>query len=391
MERPSGTIVATKRPAFVAYQPTRLKSSIDRSSSVSSVAWSVLGLAGDRAVERLAITEHAVPTEMRRRVDHMLDLLRRADAAAAPAATDFDADYAETEGAGFVPRHHIDCLRAEFLAELQRLNANGAESRDDAVSQADVVRVLTAMERVAGELAFGRRSDFVDRLSSPGALEAVIEVAHDMRSPLASILFLVDTIQRGQSGPTNAVQNRQLGLIYGAALGLSNMACDVIDAVRGHRLIDGQPEPFSVEETIDAVCAVVHPVGEEKQLPIHVVLPVVDGRVGYATALTRVLLNLTSNALRYTEKGSVTIGCTETQSDVVEFWIKDTGSGIPDDVLAMLFNGFRPASNGLRFSSAGLGLAICRSLLEAMGSELRVESGPDHGTRFSFELTLPPA
>ena len=80
------------------------------------------------------------------------------------------------------------------------------------------------------------------------------------------------------------------------------------------------------------------------------------------------LLNLTTNALRYTERGSVSIGCTEHSPTLVEFWIEDTGRGIPDNVLAMLFDGFRPGSVGIRFSSAGLGLAICRNLLEKMGS-----------------------
>jgi len=357
----------------------------------------MLRAAAGRAADRLARAEHAPLPEMQARVDRILDLVGRVAAGVDAATIDQLERFEQDEPATtVVPRHHIDCLRSEFLTELEKPtpNYNGSENGGGggpAISAAELVATLAAMERVGGELAFGRRSDFIDRLSSPGALEAVIEVAHDMRSPLASILFLVDTIHRGQSGPTTAVQNRQLGLIYGAALGLSNMACDVIDAVRGHRLIDGQPEPFSIEELISAVCAVVHPVGEEKGLPIHVVLPTVDGRLGYPTAISRVLLNLSSNALRYTEKGSVTIGCTEMANDVIEFWIKDTGSGIPDTVLSMLYSGFRPASNGLRFSSAGLGLAICRSLLEAMSSELEVETSPEHGTRFSFRLTLPTA
>jgi len=75
----------------------------------------------------------------------------------------------------------------------------------------------------------------------------------------------------------------------------------------------------------------------------------------------------------------------------VEFWVRDTGRGIPDNVLAMLFDGFRPGSVGIRFSSAGLGLAICRTLLEAMGSALRVETVTEGGTRFSFTIDLPMA
>jgi signal transduction histidine kinase len=122
------------------------------------------------------------------------------------------------------------------------------------------------------------------------------------------------------------------------------MASDVIDAVRGHRLVDGLPVPFSISETISNVCAVVRPIGEEKGLPIHIVLPTADSRVGYPSAVNRVLVNLTTNALRYTEEGSVSVGCSEMADDVVEFWVVDTGRGIPDNVLAMLYDGFRPGS-----------------------------------------------
>ena len=352
-----------------------------RPAEFSSVAWSALTAAVDRAAESLARTEHAPAEEVRRGLRHVLELLARARAESAEFTLAF--------GAG-VPRSHVDALRGEFLNGLDQSGEHDGASASRRISTSELVGILTAMERISGRFGFGRRSDFVERLASPRALEAVIEVAHDMRSPLASILFLVDAIQRGQSGPVTGVQERQLGLIYGAALGLNSMASDVIDAVRGHRLVDGLPVPFSVSETISNVCAVVRPIGEEKGLPIHVVMPTIDSRVGYPAAVNRVLVNLTTNALRYTEQGSVSVGCTEMPDDVVEFWVVDTGRGIPDNVLAMLYDGFRPGSVGLRFSSAGLGLAICRSLLEAMGSTLQVQTAMEKGTRFSFQVKLPP-
>ena len=355
-----------------------------RPGEFSAFAWAVLTAAVDRAADSLARTEHAPAEEVRRGLRHVLELLARARAE----STEFTLAF----GAG-VPRSHVDALRSEFLNGLDQKvdDENGAGGGRPRIATAELVGILTAMERISGRFGFGRRSDFVERLASPRALEAVIEVAHDMRSPLASILFLVDAIQRGQSGPVTPVQERQLGLIYGAALGLNSMASDVIDAVRGHRLVDGLPVPFSVSETIANVCAVVRPIGEEKGLPIHTVMPTADSRVGYPAAVNRVLVNLTTNALRYTEKGSVSVGCTEMPDDVVEFWVVDTGRGIPDNVLAMLYDGFRPGSVGLRFSSAGLGLAICRSLLEAMGSTLQVQTAMEQGTRFSFQVKLPVA
>jgi signal transduction histidine kinase len=282
-----------------------------------------------------------------------------------------------------VPRRYIDVLRSEFIASVsvEPFMPDGRE----------LLTVFAAFEEIIRRSECTPTGRFVSRMAGAESVNAVVEIAHDIRSPMSSILFLVDTIRRGQSGRVSPVQEKQLGLVYGAALGLSTLASDLIDAVRGERLVDGRPVPFSITEVILSVCAIVQPIGEEKALLLNATYPRIDGRIGYPSAINRVLLNLTSNALRYTEKGSVSIGCIDLTDSTVEFWVQDTGRGIPDSVLAMLFDGFRPGSVGIRFSAAGLGLAICRTLLEAMGSELKVETSQETGTRFSFRLDLPAA
>lgn len=285
------------------------------------------------------------------------------------------------EALAVVPTHYVNALRTALLDELA--------NRDADVEPAELARALTAMERANTEHTPGSHHDFARHLASEDAVKAVVEIAHDMRSPLSSILFLVDTLRRGQSGAVTAVQERQLGLIYGAALGLNTLACDVIDAVRGgQRLIDGNPVPFSLAEVILGVCHTVQPISEEKGLPINYTLDAMDGRIGYAGAISRVLLNLMTNALKYTVEGCVSIGCSDVDERRVSFWVQDTGEGIPPHVMDMLFDGFRPSASGMRFSNAGLGLAICQNFLNAMGSRLVVQSSKETGTRFSFELEL---
>jgi signal transduction histidine kinase len=280
-----------------------------------------------------------------------------------------------------VPRHYVTALRSALLVEVTR--------RDSDMDAAELAQALGAMERANTEHSPGSHHDFTRHLASADAVNAVVEIAHDMRSPLTSILFLVDTLRRGQSGPVTAVQERQLGLIYGAALGLNTLACDVIDAVRGgQRLVDGDPVPFSIAEVINGVCHTVEPISEEKGLPIHQAMSGMDGRMGYPGAISRVLLNLMANALKYTSHGCVSIGCADAGDDRVSFWVQDTGEGIPPHVMDMLFDGFRPSASGMRFSNAGLGLAICQNFLQAMGSRLEVQSARETGTRFSFELRL---
>jgi signal transduction histidine kinase len=336
--------------------------------------WTALGEAVERAAPILARIERRPIHEVR----HALQLVaERVDASVSSDPT-LSADALDS----LPPASYVEVLRAEFLHEV------GAARQ--AIDARTIVPVVKAFDDLRDRAAAAPHvTQFAQHLASASAMDAVIEIAHDMRSPLSSILFLVDTIRRGQSGPMNALQERQLGLIYGAAFGLSALASDALDAVRGHRLVDGKPSPFSIAETMLGVCAIVRPIGEEKGLALNTTFPSRDGRIGYGPALARVLLNLTSNALKFTQRGSVSIGCSELSGTDVEFWVSDTGTGIPDSVLAVLFDSFRPGASGVRFSSAGLGLAICRSLLEAMGSTLKVETEMNQGTRFSFRLTLP--
>ena len=350
-----------------------------RVDSAHSALARVLGIAADRAAAALCVLEDVPLDVVRRRMHEVADSALRAATASH--------DAVGLSGVPAPSRGDVDALRT---ACLEYIAGDGA-----GVVPSDLARLLLRLEQLADGDAAPRSvpvTTFVTQLTSTSAVEAVVEIAHDMRSPLTSILFLVDTLRRGQSGPVTAVQERQLGLIYGAALGLSTLACDVIDAAYGgNRLVDGKPSPFSLADLVMGVCDTVRPISEEKGLPIHQTVTARDGRTGYPSALGRVLLNLLSNALKYTRSGSVAISCIDTSDARVEFSISDTGEGIPPHVLSMLFEGFRPTATGMRFSNAGLGLAICQKFLHDMGTSLRVDSAPGKGTRFSFELDLPPA
>jgi signal transduction histidine kinase len=257
-----------------------------------------------------------------------------------------------------------------------------------------LLRVLHAIEQVGQHLEADWSQHFTDRLSAPDGLELVVEVAHDLRSPLTSILFLAETLQRGRSGLVNPVQERQLGLIYSAAFGLSSVASDVIELARGgDRLVDLDPIPFSVTDILESVRDIVQPIAEEKNLSVRVTSPEADFRIGHPVALSRVLLNLTTNALKFTAEGSVEVTAVARNPRCIEFSVRDTGRGIPPQSMATLFEPFRRRQKPgeYTFSGSGLGLSICRKLVEAMGSVMQVETAPGYGTRFYFVLDLPPA
>jgi signal transduction histidine kinase len=263
-----------------------------------------------------------------------------------------------------------------------------------ACDPACALRLLGAVATVqsAYEEIDAGRHDF-QHLSGREAVGLLVEVAHDMRSPLSAVLFLVDMLRTGRSGAVSALQARQLALVYGAAFGLSQLATDLIDHVHGQeRLIDRHPVPFSIAEMLNSVRDIVAPMAEEKGLSVRVAAPCEDARLGFPVALHRILLNLASNAVKYTPHGGVGLEASEVSAARLRFTATDTGPGMPRRVVSQLFEPFRstPGAELPSFSGSGLGLSISKRLVTLLGGDLRVVTAPGKGTRFSFELDLPP-
>ncbi len=256
---------------------------------------------------------------------------------------------------------------------------------------ADWAALLKAIERVAVSQEARWSDRFQDRMTGPTGLDLIVEVAHDLRSPLTSILFLAETMLHGRSGPLTPLQERQLGLVYSAAFGLNAVASDVIELVRGgDRLVGREKQPFSVGEVLESVRDIVLPIAEEKGLELRFEGPAADHRMGHPGALNRILLNLTTNALKFTAEGFVEVKVVELDGDTVECSVRDTGRGIPAAAMPTLFEPFRRRQQpgDYAFSGSGLGLSICRKLVEAMGSDLTVKTVQGEGTWFAFRLQL---
>src|SRR3989442_1201735 len=148
--------------------------------------------------------------------------------------------------------------------------------------------------------------DMASSLAGPNGLELVVEMAHDLRSPLTSILFLAESLRDGQNSPVTDPQRRQLGLIYSAALCLCTAANDVLELARGgDRLADKEPGPFSIVEGFKSVRDMVQPIAEEKGLPLHPKPARPDWRLGHACPPSRAPLNPTTHAPEVTQQGFV--------------------------------------------------------------------------------------
>ncbi len=286
----------------------------------------------------------------------------------------------------FVPvRRALELLRRAFLERTESPDVVSA-------GEASVLEVIKAIERVQQSIDQDAAHRFATRLSGQDAQQLVVEMAHDMRSPLGSILILAERLRYGSGGTLTPIQERQLGLVYSAAFGLSALAGDVIELARGGTTLMDQPRmPFLVSDVLQSIMDILRPMAEEKRLIVRCVGPEADLRIGYQAALNRVLLNLATNAIKFTNAGSVDVTCKQIDRSRVEFSVKDTGRGIPPHVISNLFEAFRQRqiTGDYAFSSAGLGLSICKKLIAAMGGELGVETELEKGTRFHFVLDLP--
>ena len=281
-------------------------------------------------------------------------------------------------------RRLLGLIRAAFVERAEALPAPDA---------GQLLRLLGAIEQVGQRLEADWSQHFADRLSGPDGLELVVEVAHDLRSPLTSILFLAETLQRARSGAVNPVQERQLGLIYSAAFGLSSVASDVIELARGgDRLVDLDPIPFSVTDILESVRDIVQPIAEEKSLAVRLTAPGggfpdrSPGRAEPGAAqphdqrpqVHRRRVRRGDGAGRPAPARSSSRSATP------------AAASRPQS-MATLYEPFRRRQKPgeYAFSGSGLGLSICRKLVEAMGSTLEVETAPGYGTRFYFDLDLP--
>jgi len=270
-----------------------------------------------------------------------------------------------------------------------------AEHHPRAPDPTAVLSTLKALQRFrGGDARESAQEDLAARLTEPDAFELIVEVAHDLRSPLTSVLFLAETLRGGHSGPVSELQRTQLGLIYSAAVGMVSIASDVMELARGGtHLSEDHPVPLSIGEIFETVGEVLRPMAEAKGIDLRFGRPEEDRRLGYPVPISRVLLNLTTNALKFTDTGFVEVSAEAVGYTEVLFSVRDTGRGIDPRNQVSLYEPFKKAEQreGHFFSGSGLGLSIARRLVRAMGSTLDFETGSDWGTRFHFRLDLPHA
>ena len=345
---------------------------------------SLLGLAGTRLEEELRATRRegadgaeAVIADLRQLVLAVEGIREGRDAALI------------RQAAGFRVRRPglLAALRRALLLEAEERFSGDPRRLREALSSLSAIEQLRPPIDVSGWDGV----TLLPFLDEPESFQLLREVAHDIRSPLTSILFLAEALRGEVSGPVSPLQRSQLGLIFSAALALQSMVSDVIELSRVGEL-DDPPAALSLRAVFARLRDLVEPIADEKGLDLRFSLPEGDRFTGQSLLLGRVLLNLTTNALKFTEKGYVEVSARSVARWRLEFSVRDTGRGIAEERQATLFEPFKRSGDSRRFvfSGSGLGLTIARRMLRSMGSDLQYETRPKWGTRFFFELHMPP-
>jgi signal transduction histidine kinase len=219
-------------------------------------------------------------------------------------------------------------------------------------------------------------------------------VTHELRTPLHSIISYGALILEGfVEGELTTEQEEHIQFIVRRAEDLSRLVDDMLDLskIEADRL-EVKVEPLALEPGLTEVVNQLKPMASNKGLQLTLEmedsLPMV---LADSHRIRQVVINMVSNALKFTEKGGVTIQCALLDRyDMLRISVNDTGIGISPAALDYIFEAFRQAdgSTTRRFGGTGLGLTIARKLIELQGGEVSVESVVGQGSTFSFTLPV---
>ncbi|MDI6739168.1 MAG: HAMP domain-containing sensor histidine kinase, partial [Candidatus Edwardsbacteria bacterium] len=224
----------------------------------------------------------------------------------------------------------------------------------------------------------------------------VASVSHELKTPLTAISGYVDHLSSGRPGPLSESQAKILGSTVSNIKRLTRQIKDLLDFTAieaGHFTINLQP--FELKPLLDETAANHRIAAETKGLELTVAVEPAAADVFVRADRERiyqVIENLLTNAIKFTDAGSVSLAARAKDETGIELSVIDTGIGIPGESLGKIFDRFHQAdgSSIRRHGGVGLGLAIVKSILDAHNAAISIASAPGQGTTFSFILPAAP-
>jgi CheY-like chemotaxis protein/CHASE3 domain sensor protein len=269
--------------------------------------------------------------------------------------------------------------------ELEQTNSQLEEQAQTLEAQRDdLERVGASLQLKARELeqASQYKSDFLANMS------------HELRTPLNSLLILSKLLGDNTDGNLSDDQIKFARTIESSGNDLLTLINDILDLSKieaGH--IEMQPAPVPLDRLVRDIRQLFQPVADERKLGFEITLADDCPRAIETDRLRleQILKNLLSNALKFTERGSVRLAIICAADDRLSFAVEDTGIGISKEQQDHIFEAFHQADGTIsrRYGGTGLGLSICRELARLLGGVITIESKPGNGS--TFTLTVPTA
>ena len=251
-----------------------------------------------------------------------------------------------------------------------------------------LAREINLRREIEGELVEAKEAaESANRVKSA----FLASMSHELRTPLNSIIGFTGIILNELAGPLNLEQKKQLKMVKGSSHHLLNLINDVLDISKIEAgEVEITKEAFSMPQIVDQVVESLRPLAEQKGLSLFAKIDAdVDRVVSDERRVRQILINLANNAIKFTEKGGVRIAC-HRRDGAIEVRLTDTGIGIREEDMGKLFEPFRQLDTGTarKYEGTGLGLSVCKRILELLGGRIWVESRFGEGSTFAFTLPV---
>jgi PAS domain S-box-containing protein len=290
-----------------------------------------------------------------------------------------------------------------FRGELEVRRKDGTSVWTD-VSASPLLNAEGGIEEILGvirDISESKRHEYELRRASEAAeaanaakSEFLAHMSHEIRTPMNAVLGLAQVLEREPLADRQHEMVQRIRLAGQSLLAILNDVLDLSKIEAGQLRIE--PRPFDLAALLASLDSLMGQTARGKGLMLHIEGPAEPPGplLGDGLRLEQILFNLTGNAIKFTERGEVTVRvATRPLLDgrlALRFEISDSGIGIDPAALGRLFAPFAQADAGIgrRFGGTGLGLSICKRLVELMGGEIGADSQPGKGSRFWFELPL---